>query len=74
MLYISDTVCHLLHIEYPYWKISHEHDPDLAIKSRGKVFTKILKKESLIFGFHLPFPTIGNIQKNKLKYSWYPII
>lgn len=72
MIYISDIVCHLIHLEYPNWKMFFEYDPDQAIKSRNRILTKIINEDSLVFGFHLPFPAIGRIQKKKSKYSWCP--
>ncbi|MFC1726469.1 MBL fold metallo-hydrolase [candidate division KSB1 bacterium] len=72
MVYISDIVCHLIHLEYPDWKMSFEYDPDQAVMSRNKIFTKITNEDSLVFGFHLPFPALGRIKKKESKYSWYP--
>ena len=73
MLYISDTVCHLLHIEYPDWKMSFEYDPEKAIQNRKKIFREVTNENSLVFGFHLLFPSLGMIYLNESSYEWYPI-
>jgi hypothetical protein len=73
MLYISDLVTHLLHIEFPDWSMSHESDQDRAVNVRRTVLGKAVKEKTLLHGFHMDFPGLGHVVQNGKGWTWQPV-
>lgn len=73
LIYLSDSICHSLHLKYPDWKMAFEHDPDLAIQSRLNILSRLSETQSIAHFFHLPFPAIGTADQADSGYRWNPI-
>ncbi|NCQ36266.1 hypothetical protein GW813_14565, partial [bacterium] len=72
LLHISDLAHnHVLMFENPSWFIDFDHNPQVAIATRKKVFAEIAATRERIYGFHLPWPGLGVVIPNGRKgYQW----
>ena len=72
LLHISDLAHnHVLMFEKPDWFIDFDHNPEIAIATRKKVFAGIAATRERIYGFHLPWPGLGVVIPNGRKgYQW----
>jgi len=72
LLHISDLAHnHVLMFENPEWFIDFDHNPQVAIATRKKIFEEIAATRERIYGFHLPWPGLGVIIPNGRKgYQW----
>jgi len=74
LLHISDLAHnHVLMLEDPNWFIDFDHNPEVAIATRKKVFAEIAATKERAYGFHLPWPGLGVVVPNGRKgYQWIP--
>lgn len=74
LLHLSDLAHnHVLMFENPDWFIDFDHNPQLAITTRKKIFAEIAATRELAYGFHLPWPGLGVVLPNSRKgYQWVP--
>lgn len=74
LLHISDLAHnHVLMLEDPNWFIDFDHNPEVAIATRKKVFAEIAVTKERAYGFHLPWPGLGVVVPNGRKgYQWIP--
>jgi hypothetical protein len=49
-----------------------DHDPETAVKTRQKLFTRMASEKSRAFGFHLPWPGLGTVVPKGNQYAWVP--
>ena len=63
---------HLLMFQNPTWKIGWDNNLEQATATRQRVFTQATKTKTRIYGFHLPYPGLGRIAKQRKGYSWIP--
>lgn len=72
LLHISDLAHnHVLMLENPNWFIEFDHNPEVAVATRKKVFAEIAATRELVYGFHLPWPGLGVVIPNgKNGYQW----
>jgi len=74
MLHIVDLAHHhLLMFKNPNWTIAFDHDPELAVVTRKKVYAQAIAEKTRLYGFHLPWPGIGHLAEPvKDSYVWIP--
>lgn len=62
LCHIADT-CHHggILIQNPHWSLGSDVDGEQAIRSRLALFGEITARKERVFGFHLPFPGVGQI-------------
>ena len=74
LLHLSDLAHnHVLMLEDPNWFIDFDHNPEVAVATRKKVFAEIAATKERAFGFHLPWPGLGIVAPNGRKgYQWIP--
>lgn len=74
LLHLSDLAHnHVLMFEDPNWFINFDHNPQVAVATRKKVFAEIATTKERAFGFHLPWPGLGIVIPNGRKgYQWVP--
>ena len=72
LLHISDLAHnHVLMFEDPAWFIDFDHNPEIAIATRRKIFAEIATTREHVYGFHLPWPGLGVVIPNGRKgYQW----
>jgi len=69
LLHITDLAHnHVLMFENPGWFTDFDHNPEIAIATRKKVFAAT---RECIYRFHLPWPGLGVVIPNGRKgYQW----
>jgi glyoxylase-like metal-dependent hydrolase (beta-lactamase superfamily II) len=74
LLHLSDLAHnHVLMLEDPSWFIDFDHNPEVAIATRKKVFAEIAATKERAYGFHIPWPGLGVVTPNGRKgYQWIP--
>ncbi|MCE9553697.1 MAG: MBL fold metallo-hydrolase [Planctomycetes bacterium] len=73
LMHISDVVHHhLLMFDNVGWTVAMDHDPETAVQTRKKLFTRMAASRSRAFGFHLPWPGIGTVVPKGDQYAWVP--
>lgn len=74
LLHLSDLAHnHVLMLEDPNWFIDFDHNPEVAVAIRKKVFAEIAATKERAYGFHLPWPGLGVVIPNGRKgYQWVP--
>lgn len=76
----AETLLHLMDLSHhhgfmfhdPAWTIAFDHDPEQAVKTRRKVFAEAAAERTRCYGFHLPWPGLGQILPMNVGYQWYP--
>ena len=63
---------HTLMFTNPGWGIAFDHEPDVAIDTRKKLFAQLAATRERAYGFHLPWPGIGRIRPQGAGYVWEP--
>ena len=76
----SDVTNHpALFVSNPGWHLMFDQDPQLAEKTRRKVYDMLVAEKMLVQGFHYPFPALGHVEKDAGGYRlvpapWNPVI
>ncbi|MCX6951408.1 MAG: MBL fold metallo-hydrolase, partial [Verrucomicrobia bacterium] len=61
---------HTLMFTDPGWGIAFDHEPELAIDTRKKLFAELSTTHERAYGFHLPWPGLGRVAKAGPGYAW----
>jgi len=79
LLHIMDLAHHHGYMfKNPGWSIAFDHNPDQAVETRRKIFAQAAAEGTRCYGFHLPWPGLGQIIKvadesyiwNQERWSW----
>ncbi len=73
LLCISDAVLHPIHLEYPEWYAAVDFSPEQVVTTRRKLLERAENEKALTFAFHLPFPGLGYVIRNRDAWQWQPI-
>lgn len=60
----GDLIYHPCQVKHVNWTAESDHDKQLAIKTRKKIFAQIVNTETLFFGAHIPAPVAGYIRSD----------
>ena len=61
-----------LQIEHPEYCASFDSDQKQAYQTRVSFLETMSKEGNIVFGAHIPFPGIGNIEKDEKGYKFIP--
>jgi glyoxylase-like metal-dependent hydrolase (beta-lactamase superfamily II) len=69
-------LCHdyIGELAHPGWKFQYDGDPDLAVKTRVRMFTELAREGTPILGYHFPWPGYGHIRAEKDGYVYVPAL
>lgn len=59
-------------LQYPDSTVGFDDDKDVAIASRKRVLDMVATDRLLVSGHHMPFPSIGYVERNGDSYRWTP--
>ena len=59
-------------LQYPDSIVGFDDDKDMAIASRNRVLDMVATDGLLVSGHHMPFPSIGYVERNGDSYRWTP--
>ena len=73
LMILSDTIAHyavsLANLE---WQFSMDDNPEMAGESRKRIVGMAAASKAPIIAFHMPFPSVGYIEKSGNSYRWTP--
>jgi len=52
-------------LKNPSWTVAFDTDPALAADTRKKILNELVENRTRVFAYHLPFPGIGHIAKER---------
>jgi glyoxylase-like metal-dependent hydrolase (beta-lactamase superfamily II) len=80
-VFIQSDVTNLpaLFVNNPGWHLMFDQDPQVAEKTRRKVYDMLAAEKMRVQGFHYPFPAVGYVEKDGTGYRmipapWNPVI
>lgn len=73
LIVTADTANHyVLSLQRPDWEVKFDADKAKAAASRKKVFDMIATDRLPFVGYHMPFPSVGFVEKRDLGYRFIP--
>lgn len=73
MLIWGDVANHfVISIQRPAWHLKFDFDKESAAKTRVKFFDMLATEKIPFSGYHMPFPSLGYIEKSENSYRWVP--
>jgi len=73
LIHISDAIAHPLFMTEVDWYSTYDADPAQAIDTKKKLLRMCSSENSLVFGAHFPFPSLGYVQQENESWKWLPI-
>jgi glyoxylase-like metal-dependent hydrolase (beta-lactamase superfamily II) len=69
----ADTANHyVLSLQRPEWEVRFDMDKAAAAATRKKVFDMIATDKLAFLGYHMPFPSVGYVEKQDQGYRFVP--
>ena len=69
----SDVANHyVFSVEHPDSKVGFDGDKTEAISTRNRVLSDVAKNGTLVVGYHMPFPSVGYVERCDGGYRWVP--
>lgn len=69
----ADTANHyLISLQHPEWHVGFDQDKNMAVETRKKTFEMLAAEKIPVVGFHMPFPSVGWVEKASTGYRWVP--
>lgn len=59
-------------LQYPDSPVGFDDDKDMAIASRKRVLDMVATDGLLVSGHHMPFPSVGYVERHGESYRWTP--
>jgi glyoxylase-like metal-dependent hydrolase (beta-lactamase superfamily II) len=72
LLYISDALIHLIHLEQPNWYSLYDIKPEQAVATKRQLLDRVVAEKALVFAFHFPFPGLGYVIQKGKSWQWQP--
>lgn len=60
-------------LRHPEWIVASDMDPHAALAVRTQVLSQIARADSLVGGFHFPFPAIGHLRPEGQGFTLEPV-
>jgi glyoxylase-like metal-dependent hydrolase (beta-lactamase superfamily II) len=73
LMLLCDTVAHFAaSVQHPDWRFAMDDNPDKAVISRKRVLSQVADDRMAAIGFHMPFPSVGHIERFRDGFKWIP--
>jgi glyoxylase-like metal-dependent hydrolase (beta-lactamase superfamily II) len=73
MLNWADVANHyVMSIQQPDWHVAFDHDKEAGAATRRRVFDMVSADRIAVVGYHMPFPSVGWVEKTGTSYRWVP--
>ena len=59
-------------VEHPNSLVGFDDDKDQAVNTRNKVLNEAAESGVLVLGHHMPFPSLGYVQRIGDSFKWVP--
>ena len=63
---------YVVSIQQPEWGTGFDDIKDMAIASRRRILDMVATDRIAVAGFHMPFPSLGWVEKTGTSYRWVP--
>jgi glyoxylase-like metal-dependent hydrolase (beta-lactamase superfamily II) len=74
LLITADVTNHyVVSLQVPEWHVAFDDNKEQAVITRKKILEMVFNDKIPIIGYHMPFPSIGYIGKEKGQYKWIPV-
>ncbi len=74
LLHLVDTSVHYLAgLEHPDWSVGADLDKPLAIKTRKRLLAEAAETQTLVAGYHFPFPGVGRVMRYGDGFRYVPM-
>jgi len=69
----ADVANHyIFSIQQPEWHVGFDHDKEAGAATRKRVFDMVSTDKIPVVGYHMPFPSVGFVEKAGASYRWVP--
>jgi glyoxylase-like metal-dependent hydrolase (beta-lactamase superfamily II) len=69
----ADTVNHyVMSLEQPDWHVRFDMDKEKGVETRKRMLDMLASDKVAFTGYHMPFPSIGYVEKADGAYRWVP--
>ena len=69
----ADVANHyVMAIQQPDWHVAFDHDKEAGAATRKRVFDMVSADRTAVVGYHMPFPSVGFVEKAGTSYRWVP--
>lgn len=69
----ADTFTHfVMGVQRPDWFFDMDDDKDKAVATRKRILDMLATDRLMVAGFHMPFPSLGWIERAQGGYRWVP--
>jgi len=73
LLIWGDVANHyVVSIQQPEWATGFDDVKDMAITTRKRILDMVATDKIAVAGFHMPFPSLGFVEKSGTSYRWVP--
>ncbi len=74
LLHFVDTANHYVaSLARPDWQVAFDVDKEQAVKTRKRILDMVATDRLTASGYHMPFPSVGHVEKTAEGYRWVPI-
>jgi glyoxylase-like metal-dependent hydrolase (beta-lactamase superfamily II) len=63
---------YIFSVQQPDWVGSFDDIPDAAVATRKRVFDWVATDRLPVVGYHMPFPSLGYVERTQASYRWLP--
>ena len=69
----ADTANHyVMAVQQPDWHVGADHDKEAGAANRRRIFDMVSTDRIPVVGYHMPFPSVGFVEKSGASYRWVP--
>lgn len=69
----SDVANHyVMSVQQPEWHVAFDQDKELGVAVRKRIFDMVSADKVAVAGYHMPFPSVGFVEKTGTSYRWVP--
>jgi len=70
-MHMGDIAHHpVTSLQRPNWSPIFDYDPAQAIKSRKAILDRVATEQTMVMGYHFPFPGLGHVVRQGNAYRW----
>jgi glyoxylase-like metal-dependent hydrolase (beta-lactamase superfamily II) len=63
---------HVFAVQQPDWHVGFDHDKAAGAATRRRIFDMVSNDKLAVIGYHMPFPSLGYVEKSGTTYRWVP--
>lgn len=67
------TLIPSMFLNNPDWQVIFDNDPDVAVKTRHKMYDMAAAEKMVVSGYHFPYPCVGHVEKAGKGYRLVPV-